>query len=110
MSNVIDFNKAKNRIGATQAQPIHQWSEDQIWTEIENISDECDNEFTTFLDLNKQVIESVTYLETISIYLGGLIMAHGAKTGSYGAWMDFWESKEAEMAQLELDFNGDEDE
>jgi len=109
VSNVIDFNKAKERIGTTQTREVHQWSEDQIWTEIENISDECDSEFTTFLELNKQLLESVTYMETLNIYLGGLIMSHGNKTGDYGAWTDFWKVKEAEMNQLELDFNGDDE-
>ena len=109
MSNVIDFNKAKERIETTQTHAVHQWSEDQIWTEIENISDEYDNEFTTFLELNKHLLESVAYMETLNIYLGGLIMSHGNKTGNYGAWMDFWKSKEAEVLQLELDFNGDDE-
>ena len=44
-------------------------------------------------------------MESLNIYLGGLIMSHGSKTGDYGAWMDFWKVKEAEMEQLELDFN-----
>ena len=110
MSNIIDFNKARERIDATKSHAVQFWSEDQLRTEIENIAGECANEYTIVLELNSQLLDSLTYIETLNIYLGGLLMAHGSKSGDYSAWMTYWEEKQKDLIQLELDFDFDDEE
>ena len=37
-------------------------------------------------------------------------MAHGSKSGDYSAWMTYWEEKQKDLIQLELDFDFDDEE
>ena len=109
MSNIIDFNKAKERISETKAHAVQLWDDDQIRTELNMIAEEAALEYSAVLEMNSRMLESITYIETLNTYFGGLLMARGHVTGDFSAWNNYWENKERELVQLELEFNGDEE-
>jgi|TARA_R110002074_G_scaffold376900_1_gene554130 hypothetical protein len=103
--NIINFAKAKERITSTQAQTVQQWNEDQIRTEIGEVANESASEMTRLIELNTSMLESSIYLETLNVYLGGLLVSLGHKNGDFSGWDSFWEGKNEKLVQLELDFN-----
>lgn len=109
MSNIIDFNKAKQRISETKAHAVQLWDEDQIRTELQVIAAESASEYSALLEMNSRMLESIAYIETLNTYFGGLLMAKGHITSDYSEWNAYWEDKERELVQLEFEFNGDEE-
>jgi len=103
--NIINFAKAKERIKSTQAQTVQQWDEAQIREEIGDVAAESADEMTRLIELNTSMLESSMYLETLNVYLGGLLVSLGHKNGDFSGWDQFWEGKQAKVKQLELDFN-----